>query len=113
MQSVTRLRAPAPTDRYGNAVDRDWSAAEETPIPEINLQPEPSGPGVGAMVGDRQAVTERWRLISPRGRDVDLVSTDRVRTEDGEILELDGEPARYHLSGRVHHVEARLKRVSA
>ncbi|MCX4687230.1 hypothetical protein OG401_23480 [Kitasatospora purpeofusca] len=55
-------------------------------------------------------VVTRWRLITRRGQDIDLVPGDRV-TALGRLCEVDGEPARYQLGDRHHHTEVRLRAV--
>ena len=106
--TATRLRAPFKTDRYGNtSTERDWPNATSSPLTNISIQPDDSN----ESAGDSHQVITGWRLISARGIDVDLLPTDRV-AYDGMTLEVDGEVGRYRLGGRVHHVEARLRRVT-
>ncbi|RPK50405.1 hypothetical protein [Streptomyces sp. ADI93-02] len=106
--SVTRLRAPLVTDRYGNqTTDRDWPNAVQTQFRGVNVQPDNSV----ESVGERTSVTTAWRLVGPKGRDFDVLRTDRL-VYDGMTLEVDGEVARYRYAGRVHHVEIRMVRVS-
>lgn len=108
MQTVDVLRAPLVVDPYGNpSIERDWASATTTTYAGVSVQPDTST----EAVGDRPVVVTGWRLATPRGSDIDLLATDRV-TYDGMTLEVDGEVARYFLGGRVHHVEARLKRVT-
>lgn len=113
LQTAIRVRAPLKPDRYNGGLtqDRDWESADETPLPGVNVQPEPGGIEVGETQGDRALVIFRWRLITPRGMDIDLVATDRIRYGD-LLLEVDGDVGRYELAGRVHHVEARLRRAT-
>ncbi|MFJ8750456.1 hypothetical protein ACIREO_14150 [Streptomyces sp. NPDC102441] len=106
--SVMRLRADFVVDRYGNAsTERDWPNAEQQAIAGVNVQPDSSL----ELVGERTSVTTAWRLIGPKGRDLDVLRTDRL-VFDGMTLEVDGELARYRYAGRVHHVELRMVRVS-
>ncbi|AVO22266.1 head-to-tail connector complex protein [Streptomyces phage Nesbitt] len=108
MDSAVRVRAPLVTDKYGNTTtERDWTKAVRTPITGVSVQPD----GSSETDGDRELVITGWKLYTPRGRDLDLVKTDRVEW-DGMTLEVDGEVARWRLGGRVHHVEIRLKRVT-
>ena len=106
--SAVRKRAPFKLDKFGNPSGvRDWTAATSSPIERVSIQPDTSS----EETGDRSPVVTGWRLISARGVDVDLLPSDRV-VFDGLTLEVDGEVARYRMAGRVHHVEARLKRVT-
>lgn len=107
MQSVVVLRAPLVVDPYGNpSTVRDWSSATPTTYDGVNVQPDASA----EATGDRPTVVTGWKLFTNRWGDIDLLTTDRVQY-DGTTLEVDGEVARYYRGGRVHHVEARLKRV--
>lgn len=73
-ESVTRIRAPFATDRYGNEEStRDWSLATEVTISGCSVQPM-----IGdEVLGDRDARTHRWILYGPA--DIDVVPTDRIR----------------------------------
>ena len=105
--SVVIVRAGYRVDKYGNeSSERDWANAVRTPVTGVSVQPDVSE----EETGDRRTVTTGWRLFTPMGRDLDLLPTDRVEY-DGMTLEVDGEVARFRVGGRVHHVEARLKRV--
>ena len=108
-ETVVRLRAPLVADPYGGQV-RDWSAAVETTVPGVQVQPseseEPSEAG-------RASVVTTFRLLTPIGTDLDLLRTDRVRWAGDDWL-VDGEVARHKRpsTGTVHHVEAMLRRVA-
>jgi hypothetical protein len=105
---VVRLRAPLKVDKYGNATTvRDWSLAERMPVTGVEVQPD----GSSETNGDRELVITGWKIYTPRGRDLDLIKTDRVEY-DGMTLEVDGEIGRHKLRGRVHHVEVRVRRVT-
>ncbi|WP_158756585.1 hypothetical protein [Streptomyces sp. NRRL S-475] len=106
--TVTRVRAPYKVDKYGNtSTERDWTKAERTALSDVSFQPDSSTENTG----DRGSVVTGYRLFTPRGRDVDLLPTDRVEAF-GMTLEVDGEIARYRVGGRIHHVEARFKKVT-
>lgn len=106
--AVTILRAGYLVDAYGNpSSQRDWAHAVRTPVSGVSVQPDVST----EATGDRGTIVTGWRLFTPKGRDLDLLATDRVEF-GGMTLEVDGEVARYRMGGRVHHVEARLKRVT-
>lgn len=105
--SIVRLRAPLIADKYGNTSLRDWANASRLAVGNVSVQPDASQ----EETGDRNSVATGWRLFTRRGVDLDLLSTDRVEF-GGMTLEADGEIGRYRFSGRVHHVEARLKRVT-
>ncbi|MFE0447340.1 hypothetical protein ACFW6C_07560 [Streptomyces fungicidicus] len=106
--AFVRVRAPLVTDRYGNTTtERDWSRAERLPVSGVEVQPD----GSSETTGDRELVLTGWKIYSPRGRDLDLLKSDRVEY-DGMTLEVDGEIGRHKLRGRVHHVEVRVRRVT-
>lgn len=108
-ESVTVLRAPLVTDRYGKQV-RDWVHAEETVVEGVQVQPSESSEPV--EVG-RASVVTGMRLLTPIGTDLDLLRTDRVRWA-GDVWLVDGDVARHKrpTTGAVHHVEAMLRRVA-
>ncbi|MFJ9961074.1 hypothetical protein [Streptomyces avermitilis] len=106
--SVVIVRAPLKTDKYGNPSSvRDWASATRTPVAGVSVQPD----GSAEATGDRTSTITGWRLMTAKGRDLDLLRTDRVEF-DGMTLEVDGKVGRFRMGGRVHHVEARLKEVS-
>lgn len=110
--TVTRVRAAAQTDPYGNpSSTRDWAHATRTAMTGVSLQPDAGSDTSTENTGDRTYVITGWRLLSKPGTDLDLSPTDRVELYDGVVAEVDGEIARWRLGGKVHHVEARLKRV--
>jgi hypothetical protein len=107
-ETATLVRAPLKVDKYGNTTsERDWANATHTPYPGLMVQPD----GSTEAVGDRPSVITGWRLITPKGRDFPALATDRVEWE-GLTLAVDGEVGRFKVRGRLHHAEARLKRVS-
>ncbi|MFE1763105.1 hypothetical protein ACFW81_02615 [Streptomyces angustmyceticus] len=106
-ETVTLVRAPLKVDKYGNATtDRDWPRAERWSYHGLMVQPDASS----EAVGDRPSVITGWRLMTQKGRDFPALPTDRVEW-DGLTLTVDGEVGRFKIRGRLHHVEARLKRV--
>ncbi|MFF7408703.1 hypothetical protein [Streptomyces lydicus] len=106
--SLTLVRAPFRVDKYGNTTsERDWANAIRTPYTRLSVQPDSST----EATGDRPYVVTGWRLITAKGVDIPALATDRIEF-DGMTLELDGEVGRFRVGGRVHHVEARLKKVS-
>jgi len=107
--TVVRVRAPLGDDGYGNPTSqRDWSRATRTVISGVSFQPDTS---TETADGTRDTVITGYRLITPKGRDIDLLATDRIEV-DGMTLEVDGAVGRYKVGGRVHHVEARLREVT-
>lgn len=105
--TVTRLRAEATADKYGNpGAVRDWAHAQRTEFSGVAVQPQEQV----ETVGDRTALTTGWHLFTPPGMDMDLLPTDRIEY-DGIVYEVDGEVARFGLAGRVHHIETRIVRV--
>lgn len=106
--TITVVRAEYVTDKYGNPTsERDWENATRSVVGGVSVQPDAST----EATGDRGTIITGWRLFTPRGRDLDLLATDRVEF-DGMTLEVDGEIGRYRMAGRVHHIEARLKKVT-
>lgn len=107
-ETVTLVRAPLKVDKYGNTTSEwDWAAATRTEYRGLMVQPDSSN----EATGDRPSVITGWRLITPKGRDFPSLPTDRVEWE-GLTLAVDGEVGRFRVGGRLHHCEARLKRVS-
>ncbi|MGW5019347.1 hypothetical protein [Streptomyces cacaoi] len=101
--SVIRWRAVEVTDKYGNKT-LVWDAVEgRVTYKGVSVQPDSSS----KELGDRNIRITGLKLITPRGKDIDLLATDRVIFE-GKTYEVDGEVGRYRFGGRVHHVEARL-----
>lgn len=106
--TVTIVRAPYKVDKYGNTTtQRDWLNAIRTTVLGVSVQPDVST----EATGDRTSVVTGWRLITRKGRDFPALSGDRIEF-DGMTLEVDGEVGRYRMGSRIHHVEARLKRVT-
>lgn len=110
-QTATRLRAPVVADKHRNRT-RDWAAAQRTPWAGISVQP--AGRSEASTPGDRDQATSGWLLQSAPGVVLDLLATDRVELSTGEVCEVVGEVARHpDPFGRgVHHIEARLERVT-
>ena len=107
-ETVTRLRAPLVTDRYGVSV-RNWSAAAVLTISGVQVQPVSSEEPTD--IGRAQVVTHH-KLFSPKGVDLDVVASDRVRW-NGVDYYVDGEIARWRdpQTGDIHHVEVLMRRV--
>ena len=64
---------------------------------------------------DRNAGTEVWALATePHSGDWDVRDTDWLRLPDGRIAAVQGPPARPSdpISGLLHHVEVRARRVA-
>ncbi|MFD4700834.1 hypothetical protein [Streptomyces niveus] len=107
-QTVVVLRAWFVVDRYGNETSvRDWTNATRTTYRRVAVQPDASTEDTG----DRPVVVSGWRLITRRRVDIDLAPGDRV-VALGRVLDVDGDVARWTVSGRHHHTEAHLKEVS-
>lgn len=111
-QSITRRRAPVTTDAHGNEV-RDWTAAVDTVIDGVNVQPNAQNETDTAL---RTAVTTAWRIQSAPGVDLDITADDRVVILDGDVpieCEVVGEVARWPhpVTGRTHHVEFTVERI--
>lgn len=110
-QSAVRLRAPMVEDRYKN-LKPDWADPDRLTVSAVNVQPANRSSSSEDTV-DRQVSVTEWDLQTPQGVDIDLLATDRLEV-DGMVLEVVGEVARWPdpFGPGVHHVEARLKRVS-
>jgi hypothetical protein len=103
--TVTRLRATASADRYGDQVF-SWASPDELVVTGCWLQPAAAGP---ENVVDRDEVTRRWLLGAPP--DADILATDRIRWA-GDDFEVSGAPRRWGSpSGRLAHLEIDLQRV--
>jgi hypothetical protein len=101
--SVTRWRATTTTDKYGNTVTTWDPDKGKVTYSGVSVQPDYST----ETTGDRSSRVTGLRLITPQGKDVDILATDRVLFA-GVAYEVDGEVGRFRIGGRVHHVEARL-----
>lgn len=99
--TVTRLRATAGTNRYGDVVT-DWATPDQRDITGCRVTP-----ALGTeMVVDRDQVIRRWVLSAPYGADV--LATDRIRWQ-GNDYEIDGEVRRWPSpTGAMAHIEADL-----
>lgn len=107
VESVTVIRAPLIANRYGGQV-RDWANAVRTDVDGVSIQPTVSTEDTR----DRELLTNTYTLFTSRGRDIDLLATDRVQWGD-LVLQVVGDPNRWQApGGGVHHVEATLKQVT-
>lgn len=104
---VTRLRAPSSTGPDGLPV-ANWKSAESTwskvDYPGSSFQPLGSTEDVVAQ--QRTESTHKW--FAPAGADV--VATDRLRF-GGLDYQVDGDPERWRIGGREHHVEVLCFRI--
>lgn len=85
-ETVTRLRAPLVTDRYGNLV-RDWDSATRLDIPGCGVAPRTSDEETEQ---GRQGVIVGIAVYAPPG--TDIVPSDRMEVR-GEVYEVVGEVA--------------------
>ena len=85
-ETVTRLRAPLVTDRYGNLV-RDWEQAERLDIPGCGVAPRTSDEETEQ---GRQGVIVGIAVYAPTG--TDITPHDRMEVR-GEVWEVVGEVA--------------------
>lgn len=100
--TVTRLRGTAGTGSYGSD-EIDWSSPTELDM-SCEFQPMTTDEEVALQ----QRTESFWRVFLPAGADV--LATDRLRF-DGVDYEIDGEPRRWRMNGREHHVELVVTRV--
>lgn len=105
-ETVSRLRAPYASDRYGNeASTRDWSLATSVTITGCSVQPM-----IGAeTLVDRDAVENRWILYGPPG--IDVVATDRI-VHKGITYEVQSDIRRWpSATGALDNTQLELERV--
>lgn len=105
-ETITVLRAPLVSDRYGSQI-RDWTAATRTDAVGVSIQPAANTEDIR----DREQLVDTWTLFTPRGVDLDLLATDRVEW-GGLTLQVVGSPSRWSVGGAIHHVEATLQEVT-
>lgn len=106
--TVTRLRAPNSTGPDGAEIPGDWDntpdeALDKTDYP-CEFQPLSSTENVVAQ----QRVESTHRAFLPAGADV--LATDRLRF-NGVDYQVDGDPERWRIRGREHHIEVLCFRV--
>jgi len=107
-QAVTRLRAAAGTDTYGNA-HPDWTTPVSLVLEGVNVVPVV---GSEVLEDGRAPVVSGWKVISEPGRDIpDVTSADRI-IHGGVTYEVDGEPQIWPdpITGRPDHSEISIKR---
>lgn len=107
-ETVKVVRAPVIDSGYGGK-ERDWDNATRTMV-SFGVIVQPSESTEDFTVG-RSPVITHMRLITPPGKDVDLLRSDRVEWS-GADWDVDGEVARHMRpsTGAFHHLEATLKR---
>lgn len=107
-ESVKVVRAPVVDSGYGS-LERDWDNATRTAV-AFGVIVQASESTEDFTVG-RSPVITHMRLITPPGKDIDLLRTDRVEW-GGADWDVDGEVARHKRpsTGLFHHLEATLKR---
>lgn len=107
--TIVVVRADCLTDENGAPLpQRDWANASQTTVTGVNVQPLTS---VKVARDDVYRDSLQWRMFTPPGRDIDLVSTDRVHWE-GRCMQVLAPPMRWPgFAGGVHHVEAVLGEV--
>ena len=102
----TRLRGVTVPGDYGNPATFDWTEGTLNKLDlRCEMQPESSDENI--IQQDR--TVSRWRLFLPAG--ADMTAKDRWRFL-GVDYEVDGEVQSWRVHGSVHHIEARLVRVS-
>lgn len=108
-ETVTRVRAPLTTDRYGNEV-RDWPNAARIDYKRCAVAQGSRGSAAEILTIERNAVISDVVIYLPA--DADLVATDRMEVR-GHTFEVVGEPFdwRNPWSGRDFGVVANGNRV--
>lgn len=110
---ITILRPQRIPARYSTIGVPDWTKEphrEPVPYP-VSVQPGSSSEGAP----ERPAVTTSWVLISPPETTPEIGPEDRIETDFGSVLAVDGEVARFphpHVVGAVHHIQVALKLVT-
>lgn len=85
-ETVTRIRAPVTTDRYGNEV-RDWPHATSTPYPGCGIAQ--GAAGTETVTADRDVVITDLVVYMPISTDV--TASDRLEVR-GHTYEIVGTP---------------------
>jgi hypothetical protein len=105
---VTRLRAPVAAGPDGLSIP-NWKAAEATwsKVDYPNSSFQPLGSTEDVVAQQRAESTHKW--FAPAGADV--VATDRLRF-GGLDYQVDGDPERWRIDGREHHLEVLCFRIT-
>jgi hypothetical protein len=94
--TCTRLRATVTAGAYGAEVP-DWTAPAA-----VDLACEFQPLTVQEDLVQQQRTESQWKVFLYAGADV--VATDRIHFR-GDDYEVDGQPKRWRLRGREHHLE--------
>lgn len=104
---VSIVRAPLVPGPYGGTV-RDWSQATVIPI-LYGVELQPGGRMEDTDNGTRVFVRSGWRLLTPPGRYLPVLATDRIRPAGWDHdLEVVGDVADWAHDG-VGHTEIDLE----
>lgn len=103
LDTATVVRAPLVAGPYGNSA-RDWANATRATY-AVQVSPM----SATEVIGDEARTITQWKLFG--GPDVDIEATDRVEWNGG-TFEVAGEVMESRQPGRLHHVRARLVRVT-
>lgn len=103
-QSITRLRAGAIVDDYGDTI-QDWTSPDELEIAGCVVHPVFVEEVVDPTT---DSVIRRQWVGAPAGSDI--VATDRVRY-GGRVYRVDGEPAGFE-TGVLDHIELTMTEVT-
>lgn len=99
--TLTRLRASADTDTYGDPLE-DWSTPDELEISGWTVYPLPVDTDQDPA---RTVLQRRWQCIGPV--DADVTGLDRIRYR-GTVYLIAGEP-QFFQTGVLDHVEMILE----
>ena len=106
--TVTRLRATSTSDGYNGTV-LSWASPTELSITGVGLAPRTEDEVHGA---GRAGVIVGLTMYFEYG--VDVTHQDRIRTADGTVYEIEGEPGSWSnpFTGTDHGMTAALRRVA-
>lgn len=106
--SIVRVRAPLVTGPYGDP-ERDWEAAERTPLTGWRVQPVQGSRQTAAETIPRDGLERSRRAFGPIGADIE--QTDRIEWA-GATWGIDGDVDRWRgPTGRLAHTEMLLTRM--
>jgi hypothetical protein len=110
VHTVTVVRAPLVTDRYGNS-EKNWAnATRRTTKGWVSQQGAVGRPASLENIEGREAEVSSWMVYFMPGEDV--TPYDRIEWE-GKSFEVEGptNPAYSARTRKVHHIEARIRAV--
>lgn len=107
--TITRLRAPDVTGPDGATIPGDWTSVTDGQLLKVDYPAEFQPLGSTEDIVAQQRTDSTHKVFLPEYADVK--STDRIRFF-GVDYQVDGEPEVWRRSGRNHHLEVLLFRVT-